>query len=273
MPFVQHNHASIHYQTAGDPAHPAVVLIHAGIADLRMWDSIAAPLAERYFVLRYDTRGFGLTTTENVSYSNRDDLRALMDAVGIDRAAVIGCSRGGTIAMDFTLEHPSRVRKLVMVCSTPSGLELDGPFPPEQVALDEQMMALEEAGQYEELVALEVRMWVDGFGRSPDAVNPDVRQAVLMMNLESIPHLSEKATPTPLDPPAFGRLGEIACPVLITTGAHDESVPEMAAPILLKRIPNASYHQFAHSAHVPSMEEPDEFLRVVGAFLAQPDSP
>lgn len=268
MPFLNHNHANIYYETAGDPGHPAVVLIHAGIADRRMWDDVFAPLAERFFVVRYDTRGFGLTVTEDVVYSNRDDLRALLDTLGIGQAMLVGCSRGGTIAMDFTLEHPARVAKLVMVCSSPSGLELDGPFPPEQVALDEQMMALEEAGQFEELVALEIRMWVDGWGRSPDQVNASARERMLLMNMESIPHLSEKATPTPLDPPAFHRLKEIACPVLITTGAHDESVPEMAAPHLLRELPQATYHQFAHSAHIPSLEEPDEFMRVVGAFLA-----
>jgi len=102
--------ARLYYEVAG--SGPAVVLIHAGVANLRMWDAQVEALAPRYRVIRYDTRGFGRTANEDVEFSNRDDLRAVLEHVGVPRATVLGISRGGHIAIDFTLDSPDRVEAL-----------------------------------------------------------------------------------------------------------------------------------------------------------------
>jgi 3-oxoadipate enol-lactonase len=74
-----------------DGAGPPILLVHAGVADLRAWDAMVAPLvAAGYRVIRYDARGYGRSTTEDVAFSPRDDLRAVMDARGADRAALVG---------------------------------------------------------------------------------------------------------------------------------------------------------------------------------------
>src|SRR5436309_11121519 len=96
------NGAKLAYEVAGQG--PAIVLIHAGVADMSMWDEPFHELSEHFRVLRYDTRGFGESKTEAVEFSNRADLLALMAHLNIDKAVIVGNSRGGQIAIDFALE-------------------------------------------------------------------------------------------------------------------------------------------------------------------------
>ncbi len=86
---------------------PPIVLLHAGVADLRSWDALAPLLvAAGYRVVRYDARGFGRSPTEDVEFSHRADLLAVMDALGIGRTVLVGNSRGGVLAFDTAIETP-----------------------------------------------------------------------------------------------------------------------------------------------------------------------
>ena len=102
---------------------PPVVLLHAGIVDLRSWDGLVPHLvAAGYRAVRYDARAWGRSTTEDVAYSNRADLVAVLDALGIGRAALVGNSRGGQIAFDTAVEFPDRVVAVVGVGRRPRRL-------------------------------------------------------------------------------------------------------------------------------------------------------
>ena len=111
--FAEINGARMYYEVAG--AGATVTLIHAGIADTRMWDAQFAALAGRYRVIRYDQRGYGQTTAPTMPFSRVDDLEALLDQLGVERTALIGCSMGGTLALDYTLTHPEQVTALVTI--------------------------------------------------------------------------------------------------------------------------------------------------------------
>ena len=89
------NGAQIAFEVEG--TGEPVVLIHAGVADLRMWDDQVAALRDSYRLIRYDTRGFGRTETDAVEFSNRADIAALLDHLGEASAHVVGLSRGGRI--------------------------------------------------------------------------------------------------------------------------------------------------------------------------------
>ena len=116
---------------------PPVVLLHAGIVDLRAWDAFVPHLvAGGYRAVRYDARGWGRSTTEEVDYSNRADLVAVLDALGIGRAALVGNSRGGQIAFDTAVEFPDRVVAVVGVGAGLGGFE--GQATPEELALFEE---------------------------------------------------------------------------------------------------------------------------------------
>src|SRR3954463_5748998 len=157
----------LYYEVAGQ-GHP-LALIHAGVADLTMWDEQMEAFSERYRVIRYDTRGFGRTTTEDVGFSNRKDLYDLLRHLGVERSYVLGISRGGQIAIDFTIEHPEVVDALIAVAPGISGFQ--GELTEEEMALFNRMEELWEKEDFEALTDLEVRVWVDGFGRTGEA-NP-----------------------------------------------------------------------------------------------------
>ena len=107
-----------------DGEGPPIVLLHAGVADHRAWDALAPLLvAAGYRAVRYDARGFGDSTTEDVEFSHRADLRAVMDALGIGRAALVGNSLGGMLAFDTAIESPDRVVAVVGVAAGLGGFD------------------------------------------------------------------------------------------------------------------------------------------------------
>ena len=243
------------------------MLVHAGIADARMWDPQWAALATRHRVVRYDTRGFGRSETEDVPFANRADLVEVMDAAGLDRAVVVGCSRGGMIALDAVIEFPDRFSGLVWVCSGVGGLETT-PTPLE-VELDARDGELYEARDWEGVADLDLAHWVDGpgqpAGRAPEAVRAFVRGMILDTLLQ------EKVTgrPIPLQPPAAGRLGEVSVPVLAIAGLLDESSTAQAADALVAGVAGARRIDVPGVAHLPNLERPEWFTETLLAFLAE----
>src|SRR5690606_30071136 len=117
--FLDVNGARLYYEDMG--SGEAVVFVHAGIADNRMWDDQFALFAESHRVIRYDQRGFGQSPAPKGPFSYHADLHGVMQALGVERAALIGCSMGGMAVVDFALEHPEMTRALVAVCGGISG--------------------------------------------------------------------------------------------------------------------------------------------------------
>ena len=267
--YAEINGARLYYEVAG--AGQPLALLHAGIADSRMWDDQFAVFAERYKVIRYDYRGFGKSSVPPGPYVFRDDLLGLLRHLGIARASLIGVSMGGGLAVDFTLEHPEMVTALIPVCAGVSGFEPNpADIAPEELAYWEQLEAADKAGDVERLNELEVHLWVDGLRRAPEQVNPAARARVREMNGANIARAAEQeqAQSQPLQPPAVGRLGEIHAPTLVIVGAEDNGMVHAAANRLSTEIAGARKVIMRDTAHVPNMEKPEEFNRIVLDFLA-----
>ena len=259
------NGAQLSYEISGE-GEP-LVLVHAGIADRRMWDGQVEAFAERYRVIRYDMRGFGETATVEGTFSHPEDLRGLLDSLGIGRAHLVGCSMGGGAALDFALGYPDRVGALVLVGSAVGGFEADFD-PPEQW---EELVAADEAGDLGRVSELEVEIWAVGPGRRPESVDGSVRDLVYEMNLIALQNeasgMGEELTP---DPPAAERLSEVRAPALVVVGDADQPYTLAAADLLAKGLPNARKVVMAGTAHLPNMERPEEFNRIVLDFLKDP---
>jgi pimeloyl-ACP methyl ester carboxylesterase len=118
------------YQAQG--SGPPVVLLHAGGADLTMWDPQAGSLAQQFRVIRYDARGHGRSTAPGGPYSTTEDLRLLLDRLGVRRAHVVGISMGAGTALDFAATYPDRVSRLVLVSTSgpPPGVPIPPGAPP-----------------------------------------------------------------------------------------------------------------------------------------------
>ncbi len=270
MPHVEHNGAALYVETTGDPEAPALLLIHAGIANLRMWDPQVEALAREHFVVRFDTRGFGLTETQNVDFSNRADALAVLDSLGVHKATVIGCSRGGTIAIDVALEAPGRIRGLCVIGSGPSGFpELE--MTAREDELFDAMDAAYEAKDWDLLLRLEAELWAVGPLRDSADLDPDFVERAYELNRQNLPHVDEAPVVIPLDPPAYERITDVAVPALVMVGEHDMTVALAQYEFLLTTLPAAEGHRFADSAHLPNLEQPEEFETVLLDWLRRND--
>jgi len=249
------------YRVAG--AGPAVVLIHAGLWDSRMWDQQVEPfVASGHTVLRYDLRGYGRSDPPTVSFSFRHELAELMAHLDIPKAAVVGASVGGQIALDFALERPELVSRLVLVAAGLSGD--DTPDDPSTLAALEESEAAFEAGDRERAVALALAVWC------PLRTDPDVDRRIreiAMDNKDADGHdwsLSRR-----LDPPAAGRLREVRVPTLVIVG--DADIPAMGtiSRTLAGGIAGARLEVVEGADHLPNMRRADRFDRSVMEFLSE----
>lgn len=263
MPHTDINGARMYYEAAG--SGEAVVLLHAGIADSRMWNEQFAPLSEDFYAVRYDLRGYGQTTAPTMAYSHLEDLRALLDHLGIQCAALIGCSNGGRVAMNFTLAHPERVTALVMVCSSPGGFKYEGKAP----ALWDEIVKTYDTGDLDTVARLEAQLWAAGPERDPATVDQRMLELVTEMNLIALKNEETVGEEKPFAPPAVGRLGEIRVPTLVIVGEMDSPVTIEAGKIMEQGIANVKRVNMPDTAHLPSMEHPQQFNAIVVDFLEQ----
>jgi pimeloyl-ACP methyl ester carboxylesterase len=270
--FAQIKGTSVHYDLRGD-GHP-LVLIHSGVSDLCLWDDQMDDLAAQHYVIRYDVRGHGKTPCPPGNYSHHQDLRALLDYLDVRQAAVLGCSIGGGIAIDFALAYPARVSFLIPVASALGGLdpdEADITAKEERERLFSEVDAAYDQGDFRRAAHLLARVWVDGPKRLPDQVDPKVRERAMgmMMGMFDLPE--DEGTEQSLEPPAASRLAEIEVPTLVIVGDYDDERILMTADYLAEGITNVRKVVLPGLAHYPNMERPAEFNRVVLDFLAARD--
>ncbi|HYI67946.1 MAG TPA: alpha/beta fold hydrolase [Candidatus Limnocylindrales bacterium] len=256
------NGARIYYEAdgAGDP----VVLIHAGVANLRMWDDQAEALRDSHRVIRHDTRGYGLTETDAVEFSNRADIAALLDHLGEESAHIVGLSRGGMIALDFAIEFPQRVRSLVIAAGGIGGYQSPDEADESTFAQAEAWL---EAKDWESLSEWETAYWADGPGQPADRLNPALRARVHDWILTNYRAEKEEGQPKRLDPPAVGRLGELRAPLLVMLGTLDEPGTSESMRHLADAVPGARLETF-EAAHMINLEHPERFNALLREHFA-----
>lgn len=253
---------TLHIRVQGDG--PPILLVHAGIADLRSWDPLVPLLVGAgYRAVRYDTRGFGQSRSDDVEYSNRADLRAVLDELGIGRAAFVGNSRGAMIALDTLLESPERCAAFAWAGGGIGGF--DGRTTDEEMAVFEAADALEESGADPEALAdLEVRIWADGIGQPEGRAPAWLRDQLREMDLPLLQPGRVTGRPIPLaPPPANERLADIRVPVLAVVGALDVLGTRDAAERLAAAVPGARHVVIPDVAHMVGMEAPHELARLI----------
>jgi 3-oxoadipate enol-lactonase len=244
-----------------------VVLLHAGIADARSWDEMVPLLnAAGYRTIRYDQRGAGQTTTEDVPFSRINDLLALLDAKGIARAVLVGNSMGGQLAFDTAIEAPERVVAIVGVAAGLGGF--DGGNTPEELALFREMERLEEQDPVDPaaVAEIDVQVWVDGPGQPATRVPAALRSLVLEMDLWD--PAKPQGKPIRLNPPASERIRELRCPILAVAGQLDVSEVAATARHLEANAPNARALIWPDVAHMIGMEQPARLTEAIVEFLA-----
>jgi 3-oxoadipate enol-lactonase len=233
-----------------------IVLLHAGIVDSRAWAQLVARLVPAGFrTVAFDRRGYGASVTDDVEFSNRDDVRAVMDGSGIGRACLVGNSAGGQIAVDVAVETPERVAALVTVGASIGGYE---PEPTAvEAALFEDMERLETSGDPEASADFHVRLWLDGIGQPPTRVPAELREEVRAMAREAGDPARVFGRPIPLRPRAAERLGALTMPVLAVAGTLDVSDVPATASHLADSVPAGRAILLPDVAHLVGLEAPD----------------
>lgn len=230
-----------------------VLLLHAGICDHRMWDPQWSALTREYRAVRLDLPGFGGSTLPARPFAYHEAVLRLMDHLEIGRAVLIGASFGGGVALDLALAAPERVHGLILAAPAVGGAE----YGPEVEAFAEHEEALLDSGDLDAAAQLNVDFWLVGGARSADAVAPALRQAVFEMQRAAfdVP-VPEGCGSIKLDPPALGRLGEIAVPTLVMCGLHDTPSFIALARRGAAEMPNARLWERPETAHLPTLEDP-----------------
>lgn len=241
---------------------PAVVLLHAGIADRRMWAEHLAPLAEAgYRAVALDLPGFGDASVP--SDAPWDDVVETLDELGIDQAVFVGNSFGGAVALITAVVAPARVSGLVVISAPPPALEpsaeLEAVWEAEGEALDR--------GDVDAAVAAVVDAWT-----LPDAP-AELRERVAAMyrratelQLEAEDASEEIEDPLDERPEA---LGEIAVPALVAAGERDMVDFRDGAEGMAGRLPNATHVVIENAGHLAPLETPERFRELLLGFLAK----
>lgn len=250
---------SVYWEAAG--SGPAVVLLHDGLVHSEGWDEAFAALASRYRVVRYDRRGYGRSGAATVAHSPLDDLEALLDHLGVRRAALVGASAGGAGALDFALAHPDRVSALLLVGPVIGGY----PFSEHFVERGRRNMEPVGRGDYEAAM----RRWVDDrFLIAPG--NDEARSRMW----ELVRPYARKHLTLPfvhLRPPeraAVAHLHEITVPTLVLVGEADAPDVHAHAGVIEAGVPGARRIVLEGAGHLLFLERPDAFEELVVEFLA-----
>jgi pimeloyl-ACP methyl ester carboxylesterase len=244
---------------------PPLVMLHPGVGDSRIWDPVFAPLAARYRVIRYDARGFGESPAPTVTYSLLRDLTMVLDHFGVARAAFVGCSQGGGSSLGLALAQPESVSALVLLCPGIPGFPMTAEEEAEMIGRDKaakieaDYARAQEAGDVDALAAVLRRVW--GAAGATQTVLEQARSAARATI--AIGDLKRE------DPPAFGRLSEIAVPAALMVGDADYPPLIEADRRAAARIPGCEFLLVPGMDHYPPLREPGLVLDLITRTLAR----
>jgi 3-oxoadipate enol-lactonase len=247
------------YEMAG--TGPSLVLIHGFTLDSRMWNGQTRALSMRHQVLQYDLRGFGRSALpEGENYTAAGDLKALLEYLGLEAAAILGLSLGGGVAVDFALTYPDRTRALVLADAVVGGWEWSSGW-------NERVGAVWAAGRELGIEAAKKR-WLALPLFEPAQEQPNVARRLRRMVSEySGWHWIHEDTQQYLNPPAIQRLGSIAAPTLIILGERDEPDFHAITAAFQQSIPHAELVTIPGVGHMVNMEAVEQFNDIVLRFL------
>ena len=257
-------------QDEGDRDGSPVLLVHSAIVNRRSWDAVVPHLIEAgYRVIRYDLRGFGESRSDAVDFVAHDDLLAVLDHFGVQRAAIAGNSMGAHFSIDAVLAAPERFTALTWVGGGINGYDRDAL--PSEEALLEAEGAAEVASDWDLAAELDTRIlvdgWVDGVNQPATRVDPTVRAAIKAMDRELLEPGREYGNRIKA-PAAIDRLGSIAIPTLVVVGEMDTSGTQASAQVLADAVPGARLVRIANAAHIIGMEAPERLAALMLELLA-----
>lgn len=251
----------------GDPANPTILLVHSAVVNRRSWDAVVPHLLDAgYRVIRYDMRGFGESTSEDVDFRGHEDALAVLEHFGVAHSAIVGNSMGAHFALDAVLAAPDQFVAYVWVGGGLSGFDKE-PTPAE-MALFEAEEAAEQASDWDLATEIDAQIWMDGVGQPATRVDPAVRAAFKAMDRELLEPGRVYGQRKPVDEVAAGRLGTVRTPTLVVIGDLDTEGTRASAQKLADEVPGARIIHIPDVAHMVGMERPAELAALIVEHLA-----
>lgn len=260
MAYLETNGKRLHYEVTGegDP----LLLIHSALMNLTMWDEQVKAFSPHFRVIRCDLYGYGQSAfTEQLQINHGADLEALLNHLQIARANVLGASMGGEVALDFALNYPERVNKLMLVGSGVEGYD----YPEDAMAWWGAFIGHIQAQDFD--AAIET--FLDGAIEGRTTRMPADLRAKLKATMQSYSfrHYFDGSLQWKSQPAAAPRLGELKCSTLVMVGEDDGQVILDIADYLVKHISKATKSVIPKAAHLPNLQNPAAFDQAVLAFL------
>lgn len=254
MPVVDVHGARLWYDEAG--SGEVVLLVHGGLGDSGLWEPVVPFLAERFRTIRTDLRFFGSSTGPALPWSWQEDTVGVLDELGVERAALVGLSLGGKVALDVALAHPERLWAVVGVAPALGGHD-GAPYTEEHEARYE---AAADSEKLETMREIDFEIWAP--------LGADERIRRLWLRTPDANPLPDGVEPLePSGPPAKERLGELAVPTLVLTAKHDPAGFREIGPLVARAAPKAR-HVELDSDHYLTLREPELLARTLLDFLA-----
>lgn len=263
MPELERDGVTIHYATWGDPSTPPVLLLHGFTSDHRMWLPVAEELSRSFFVIAPDLRGHGRTSAPADPAEYRvevlaADVAALLDHLGLELCAMMGCSFGGMVALQFAVTWPERLAGLVISGASPA-YESDR-YDEAFRECERRMLAAEETVR---------RLGTEGLGRREAAKISDpflaegVRRCYASMSGEGFLGISQARRERPDLTPLLRE--RITCPVLLCVGGDDPAAA--GTHVMSEELPDARVLTFKNTGHAVPVLRPGPFAEAVLRFF------
>ncbi len=263
MPFTSRGDHRIHYETYGDPASPPLLLVMGMGLSAQAWDTLPARAAKTRHVIVFDNRGTGESSLPSRPYRMRDladDAAAVLDALRVAQADVLGVSMGGMIAQELALRHPEKVRRLALGCTLDSWVRGRKSSPK---ILLELISVLRGRAREEAIAKLLVsREWYaregsrEAFRRwRENGEKGRARRAVFQLLAVAMHGTTD-------------RLHQIKAPTLLLTGDGDKLVHWHNSRRIAERIPGAKLIVFPGAGHVFPLEREDEMVAALTEHFA-----
>ncbi len=265
---VEVNGTRLFYEMAG--SGETIVLVHGNEGDRRHWDFQFMPLAKDFRVIRYDVRGYGKSAMPDPEepYTDYEDLKALLDYLGIDKAHMCGLSMGSGIVVDFAIAYPGMCRSLIPVGPWADGYGI-GEF--QSPASDSLFVVMGRAAS----IAREkgAKEATDYFWTRNSQFKQTVRSEKALMHVLNVGYdyswwgFINESKRQSLQPFAITRLNQIGMPTLVITAEYDLEVCKEIVKIMGREIKGSEVIAFKDAGHMMNLEKPEEFNRALVNFI------
>ncbi len=247
----------LYYEESGSGA--VIVLIHGGVMDRRMWDDQFGVLARDFRVIRYDVPGFGKSPRRQSQYMPSEDLRELLQVLGVDQACVVGLSFGGGIAIDFALTYPELTTALIVAEPGVAGYQ----FSAEVMQVMREVLSAAQQGDQEGAI----QAFLKGPAFSQARANPAAIKKIEGLVRDNFAGMTAQMAVRFQQPRAIDELTRISVPTLVMTSEHAGLDARRIAERIVADVPNVTRVQIPGAGHMMNLEQPEAFNRALLQYL------